>query len=148
MVPMDKLSGIDPRKHAFSLFEEFKAFAFKGNVIDLAVGVIIGAAFGKIVDSLVKHVLMPLVAAVVPGNEGYKGLKVSVGGSEVLYGEFLAEVVNFLIVALALFVFVVKFLGWVVRTKQKEAAAPPPPTKDQELLAEIRDLLRQQAGKA
>jgi large conductance mechanosensitive channel len=75
-------------------------------------------------------------------------LKVSVGGSEVLYGEFLAEVVNFLIVALALFVFVVKFLGWVVRTKQKEAAAPPPPTKDQELLAEIRDLLRQQAGKA
>lgn len=148
MNPLDRLSGIDPRKQAFSLFGEFKAFAFKGNVIDLAVGVIIGAAFGKIIDSLVKHIIMPLIAAVTPGEQGYKAWKVTLNGSDVLIGEFLGEVVNFLIVALALFIFIVKFLGWVMRTRQKEAAAPPPPTKDQELLAEIRDLLKQQAGKA
>jgi large conductance mechanosensitive channel len=115
-------------------------------VIDLAVGVIIGAAFGKIVDSLVKHVILPLVAAVLPGNQGYLGWKVTVGGSEVPYGLFVGEVVNFLIVALALFVFLKKFLGWVIRAKQDPAAAPPP-TKDQELLAEIRDLLKAQADR-
>lgn len=144
MTPFDRLSAIDPRRQTFSLLGEFKAFAFKGNVIDLAVGVIIGAAFGKIVDSLVKHILMPLIGSVVPGNEGYKGLKVTVGGSDILYGEFIAEVINFVIVAAALFFFVVKFLGWVMRSKKAEAIAPPPPTKDQELLTEIRDLLKQQ----
>jgi large conductance mechanosensitive channel len=127
---------------AFSLADEFKAFAFKGNVIDLAVGVIIGAAFGKIVDSLVKHVIMPLVAAALPGEQGYRDWKVTVNGSEVPYGLFLGEVVNFLIVALALFVFVVKFLGWM-RAKKEEA---PPPSKQEELLMEIRDLLKQARG--
>jgi large conductance mechanosensitive channel len=143
MDPLKKVAALDPRKKAFSLAEEFKNFAFKGNVIDLAVGVIIGAAFGKIVDSLVKQIIMPLVSILLPGQQGYLGWKWVIDGKEVPYGLFLGEVVNFLIVALVLFVFIVKFLGWVMRAKKGEAAAVPPLTKDQELLAEIRDLLKE-----
>jgi large conductance mechanosensitive channel len=141
MIPIKTLSTLDDK--AVGLWSEFRAFAFKGNVIDLAVGVIIGAAFGKIVDSLVKHIIMPLIAAVTPGGQGYVGWKTTINGSEILYGQFIGEVVNFLIVAAAIFLFIVKFLGWVMRSKQKEAAAPPPPTKQEELLMEIRDLLKQ-----
>jgi large conductance mechanosensitive channel len=136
---------MDPTKKALSLLDEFKNFALKGNVIDLAVGVIIGAAFGKIVDSLVKHIIMPLVSLIMPGEQGYLGWKLVIGAKEVPYGLFIGEVVNFLIVALALFIFIVKFLGWIMRSKKQEAAAPaapPGPTKDQELLMEIRDLLK------
>jgi hypothetical protein len=71
MDPLKSVRSLDPAKRAFTLFDEFKAFALKGNVIDLAVGVIIGAAFGKIVDSLVKHIIMPLVSVVLPGKQGY-----------------------------------------------------------------------------
>ena len=140
MIPFRHLTTLDDK--AITLWSEFRAFAFKGNVIDLAVGVIIGAAFGKIVDSLVKHIIMPLIAAVLPGEQGYLGWTVKVNGSVVPYGLFLGEVVNFLLVAAAIFLFIVKFLGWVVRAKQKEAATPPPPTKQEELLMEIRDLLK------
>ena len=132
----------DARKHAFSLFEEFKQFALKGNVIDLAIGVIIGAAFAKIVDSLVKHIIMPLVSVILPGEQGYLAWKWVINGKEIPYGLFLGEVVNFLILAFALYIFIVKFLAFVMRTKKEEAAAPPPPTRDQELLGEIRDLLK------
>lgn len=132
------------KKSALSLFDEFKAFAFKGNVIDLAVGVIIGAAFGKIVDSLVKNIVMPLIASILPGDQGYVGWKFILNGSEIPYGLFLGEVVNFLVVALALFIFLKKFLGWVLRNKQEEVA--PALSKDQELLTEIRDLLKQRAS--
>lgn len=150
MDPLKTLGSLAPTKQAYSLFDEFKQFAFKGNVIDLAVGVIIGAAFGKIIDSVVKHLLMPLLAALLPGDKGYPGWKWMINGSEVPYGLFLGEVVNFLIVALALFLFVVKFLGWVMKLRRKEEAAPPPPplTKDQQLLTEIRDLLAKQAPPA
>ena len=134
-------------KKAFSIVEEFKAFAFKGNVVDLAVGVIIGGAFGKIVDSLVKNVIMPFVGSILPGEQGYLGWKFVVNGKDIPYGLFIGEVVNFLIVAAALFFFIVKFLGWIMkRQATEEAAAPPPLTRDQELLVEIRDLL-QQSGK-
>jgi large conductance mechanosensitive channel len=137
-----KMASLDPTKKAFSLFEEFKNFALKGSVIDLAVGVIIGAAFGKIVDSLVKHILMPLVGLLLPGEQGYLGWKLVVGSKEVPYGLFIGEAVNFLIVALALYLFIVKFLGWMMRTRKEEAASPPTLTKDQQLLIEIRDLLK------
>ena len=141
---MEKQSVVlGARTRAFSLLDEFKQFALKGNVIDLAIAVIIGAAFGKIVDSLVKHIIMPLVSVVVPGKGSYHEWKWVIDGKEVPYGLFLGEIVNFLILALVLFIFIVKFLGWVMRTKKEEVAAPPPPpTKDQELLAEIRDLLK------
>ncbi len=133
---------MDPTKKAMSLLEEFKNFALKGNVIDLAVAVVIGGAFGKIVDSLVKHIIMPLVSVIMPGNQGYTKWQFVIKGTVVPYGEFIGEVVNFLIVALALFIFIVKLLGWIMKFKKQEAAAPPPPTKDQELLMEIRDLLK------
>ena len=122
-----------------SLFDEFKAFALKGNVIDLAVGVIIGSAFGKIVDSLVKQIIMPLISIIMPGKQGYLDWKWVINGKEIPYGLFLGEIVNFLIVALALFLFIFKFLGWLMSNKKEEVAEAPPLTKDQELLSEIRD---------
>jgi large conductance mechanosensitive channel len=125
---------------AYSLLEEFKNFAFKGNVVDLAVGVIIAAAFGKIVDSLVKHIIMPLISLVIPAETGYADWKWTIAGKEIPYGQFLADVLNFLIVAAALYFFIVKFLGWLTRRKKDST---PPLTKDQELLTEIRDLLKQ-----
>jgi large conductance mechanosensitive channel len=146
MDPLRKMAELDPAKTAWSLYDEFKRFAFKGNVIDLAVGVIIGAAFGKIIDSLVKNLIMPLIGVLLPGQQGYVGWKWVIHGQEIPYGLFLGEVVNFLIVALALFIFIVKFLGWVLHSKQAET--PPPLTRDQQLLTEIRDLLRQQQGRA
>jgi large conductance mechanosensitive channel len=143
--PTSKTRLQAPVKQASSLFEEFKSFAFKGNVVDLAIGVIIGAAFGKIIDSLVKHVIMPLISVIIPGEQGWLTWKWVINGKEIPYGMFLGEVINFLIVALALFIFIVKFLGWIMKTKKQEPAAPPPPTKDQELLSEIRDLLKARA---
>ena len=144
MASLKNVTGLVPTQKAFSLLDEFKAFAFKGNVIDLAVGVIIGAAFGKIIESLVKHIFMPLIGAMLPGDQGYTGWSFSVNGKAVPYGLFLGEVVNFLIVAAVLFLFIVKFLGWVMRTKKQEPPTPPL-TKDQELLTEIRDLMRARA---
>lgn len=140
---LDKLSTLNPAKHAATLYDEFKSFAFKGNVIDLAVGVIIGGAFSGIVKSLVDHIVMPLVGLILPGEHGYKSWVWTIEGKTIPYGLFLADVVNFLIVAASLFLFTVKFLGWVMRTKKE--TPPPAPTKDQELLAEIRDLLKERA---
>jgi large conductance mechanosensitive channel len=136
-----KFASLEATKKTFSLFEEFKDFAFKGNVIDLAVGVVIGTAFGKIIDSLSKHIIIPMVSLLLPSNRGYLDWKWVIGGKEVPYGLFLGEVVNFLFVSLALFLFVVKFLSWVIKAK-KEESVPLPLTKDQELLTDIRDLLR------
>jgi large conductance mechanosensitive channel len=141
MDPLKSIGAIDPARRAQSLLEEFKNFALKGNVIDLAVGVIIGAAFGKIVDSLVKQIIMPLVSLLVPGEQGYLAWKIVVGAKEVPYGLFIGEVVNFVIIAFVLYLFTVKFLGLVMKAKDK---APPAPTKEETLLAEIRDLLKAQ----
>lgn len=139
----------NPTKEVWSLLEEFKKFAFRGNVIDLAVGVVIGTAFGKIVDSLVKNLIMPLLGVVLPANQGYQNWTWTIQGKQIPYGLFLAEVVNFLIVAAALFFFVVKFLGWLTRNRKEEEAKPTPAlTKDQMFLQEIRDLLRERGGAA
>ena len=88
---------------------------------------IIGAAFGKIIDSLVKHIIMPLVGVLLPGKQGYLDWKWVINGKEVPYGLFLGEVVNFLIVALALFLFIVKFLGWVMRARKGGGGGPASP---------------------
>jgi large conductance mechanosensitive channel len=126
------------------LLREFKAFALRGNVVELAVGVIIGAAFGKIVDSLVKHVIMPFISAILPVPTDWSAWKLALNGKEVPYGLFVGEIVNFVLVAAAVFIFIVKFLGWVSRLRQEPAASPaaPPPTPTEALLAEIRDLLK------
>jgi len=137
---------METAKKALTLVDEFKAFAFKGNVVDLAVGVIIGGAFGNIVASLVKNIIMPLVGVLLPGEHGYLGWKVLINGKEIPYGLFIGEIVNFLIVALALFIFIVKFVGWIMRAKKEEQAVVPPLTTDQVLLTEIRDLLKSRAA--
>jgi large conductance mechanosensitive channel len=118
MQPLNKVASLAPTKQAFSLLDEFKTFALKGSVIDLAVGVIIGAAFGAIVKSLVDNVMMPLIGTVIPGNQNYKDLAWHVGGQEIKYGAFLADVVNFVVVAFALFLFIQKFLGWIMKAKK------------------------------
>jgi large conductance mechanosensitive channel len=140
------VAEFDPAKKAFTMWDEFKQFAFKGNVIDLAVGVVIGAAFGKIIDSLVKQIVMPLIGIIMPGEQSYVAWKWVIKGQEIPYGQFLGEVVNFLVIALALFIFIRKFLGFVLQWRKKDAAALPPPTREQELLAEIRDLLKARAA--
>lgn len=136
------------QKGVVSFLEEFKKFALKGNVVDLAVAVVMGGAFGKIVDSLVKNIIMPLVSLIMPGEQGYLNWKLVLGQKEIPYGLFIGEVVNFIIVAFAIFLVIVKLLGWLTKKKQEEPPAPPAPpvlTKDQELLIEIRDLLKKGA---
>jgi large conductance mechanosensitive channel len=127
-----------------SMLKEFKEFAMKGNVVDLAVGVVIGAAFGKIVTSLVEDLMMPLIGWVV-GKVDFSQLMLSLpaimgGGNPTMikYGVFLTVLVNFLIVAFAIFFFVVKPLN---KMKKPAPAAAAGPT-DVELLSEIRDLLK------
>ena len=141
------LSKIDPAKHAFSLLDEFKHFAFKGNMIDLAVGVIVGGAFGKLIESLVKNLFMPLVSAIVGGDpekasKGLESLSYTIRGVNIPYGSFLAEFANFLILAVVLFFFINKFLGWILKKKHEAAAVQPPTPAEIQLLTEIRDLLK------
>ncbi len=122
------------------MWREFKEFAMKGNVLDLAVAVIIGGAFGKIVTSLVNDIIMPLVGLLMGGLD-FSGLQLQVGSEAVKYGAFIQSVVDFLIIAFSIFL-VVKAAN---RRKQKEAAAPeeaPLPSDEVILLSEIRDLLK------
>ena len=127
------------------LASEFKEFAMKGSVIDLAVGVVIGAAFGKIVSSLVGDIIMPPLGLVI-GSVNFTDLALQIGtnpaGKPVLfrYGAFIQTVFEFAIVALALFM-VIKAINRLKRPAPAPAADPPPPTKTELLLREIRDLL-------
>lgn len=127
-----------------SLIKEFKEFAMRGNVVDLAVGVIIGGAFGKITTSLVSDVLMPPIGMAM-GKVDFKDLKLTLKAAEgaatavtINYGAFLNTIIDFVIVAFALFL-VIKTMN---RLKKKEAAAPAAPAADVVLLTEIRDLLK------
>jgi large conductance mechanosensitive channel len=142
MDPLKKIVELEPTKKVLSLYDEFKTFAFKGNVIDLAVAVIIGAAFGKIVDALVKQIMMPIVSIFLPTEQSYTSWEWNIDGKKILYGAFLGELINFLVVTLAVFLFVVKFLGWILKFKKQEEAVPEVLTKEQQLLTEIRDLLK------
>lgn len=124
--------------------DEFKAFAMKGNVIDLAVAVVIGAAFGKIVSSLVDNIITPLIGLIL-GGINFSGLGYTVGGSVISYGMFIQAVIDFLIVALVIFV-VVKAINKAQSLGQEEKVAEPEkvpqPTEEVKLLREIRDSLR------
>ena len=135
------------------MLEEFKKFALKGNVVDLAVGVIIGAAFGAIVNSMVADIIMPIIGAVTGGldfSNYFTGLSKTVTatnladakkqGAVLAWGSFLTLTLNFIIIAFVLFL-VIRLMN---RLKAKEEAAPAPAalTKDQELLIEIRDALK------
>ena len=121
-----------------SLLTEFRDFAVKGNVVDLAVGVIIGAAFGKIVSSLVEDIVMPGIGAVVGGFD-FKMLAAQIGGAKITYGKFLQTCVDFLIIAASIFV-AVKFIHRFRRKAEEQPASAP---RQEKLLEEIRDLLKQ-----
>ncbi|WP_434027381.1 large-conductance mechanosensitive channel protein MscL [[Pseudomonas] boreopolis] len=134
------------------MMSEFKEFAMRGNVIDLAVGVVIGAAFGKIVTSLVEKVIMPPIGLLIGGIDfsklswTLKAASVDAAGKEVPavvigYGDFINTVIQFLIVAFAIFM-VVKTINRLSRKKAEEPAPPAPPSEEVVLLREIRDSLR------
>ncbi|WP_139247160.1 large conductance mechanosensitive channel protein MscL [Hyphomicrobium sp. NDB2Meth4] len=120
------------------MWEEFRNFAMKGNVIDLAIGVIIGAAFTPIVSTLVANIMMPILGYVTAGID-FSSLAVTpIEGVEIKYGLFLNAIIQFLITAIALF-FLIKAIN--IARKPAPAAAPPPPTQSEIYLKEIRDAL-------
>ena len=123
-----------------SMIDEFKQFAMKGNVVDLAVGVIIGGAFGKIVSSLVEDVVMPLVGTLM-GGLNFTGLAVKVGEATIKYGKFVQTLLDFLIIAWAIFL-AVKVINKLKKEEAAAPAAPPEPPRQEVLLEEIRDLLK------
>lgn len=118
---------------------EFKDFIAKGNVLDLAVGVVIGSAFGKIVSSIVDDIIMPLVGIVIGGVD-FSGLSAKIGDATITYGNFIQNVIDFLIIALCIFI----FIKIISRFKRKEEAVEEAKKDEQvELLEEIRDLLKE-----
>lgn len=123
------------------MWQEFKKFALKGNVLDLAIGVIIGAAFGKIITSLVNDMLMPLLGLLL-GGLNLSGLEFQFGDAILKYGAFLQTVVDFLIVAFSIFLFI-KGLNRFKKKEEAKPAAPPAPSREEVLLTEIRDLLKE-----
>ncbi len=128
-------------KKAGSFIEEFKNFAMKGNVIDMAVGVIIGGAFGKIVTSLVNDILTPAIGLLLGGVD-FKNLAWVVGEATIAYGNFIQNIVDFVIIALSIFLFI-KLLSKFSRKKEEPKTEEPPKKADDILLLEeIRDLLK------
>lgn len=136
-----------------SFFTDFKNFAMKGNVVDMAVGVIIGGAFGKIVSSVVEDILMPPIGWLIGGVK-FSDLKVTLPhnpieenlpAATINYGNFLQTTFDFLIIAFCIFLFV-KALSKLTK-KKEEAPAPAAPSREEQLLTEIRDLLKEQSGK-
>ncbi len=134
------------------LVDEFKAFVMRGNVVDMAVGVIIGGAFSKIVTSLVNDIFMPIIGMVL-GNVDFTSLEIKLGepveGAEqaaIRYGMFIQEIVNFLIIAFCIFM-VIKLIAKIQKKKDEEPAPAPEPTKEEVLLTEIRDALKKMSDK-
>ena len=129
------------------MWKEFQAFLARGNVIDLAVAVILGVAFGAIVTSLVNDIIMPLIGIIIGGID-FTTLALQVGSAQVKYGNFIQALVNFLIIAFVVFMIVRLINKLQERFRRTEpAAAAPLPSEDVLLLREIRDLLRRQAGR-
>jgi large conductance mechanosensitive channel len=130
------------------MMSEFKAFAMRGNVVDMAIGVVIGAAFGKIVSALVDKMIMPIVGYVTSG-QNFAELAVGIGSKpdgtpmvSIGYGAFLQSTLDFVIVAFVLFL-VIKGMNRMKQAEEAAPAAPPAPSEQEKLLAEIRDLLKQ-----
>ncbi|HSR49145.1 MAG TPA: large-conductance mechanosensitive channel protein MscL [Anaerolineales bacterium] len=120
------------------MLEEFRKFLMRGNVIDLAVAVVIGAAFTAIVNSLINDIIMPAIGLLIGGVD-FTGLSLTTGDAVIAYGNFLQAVVNFLLIGLVLFLIVRS----VNRFQTKKEEAPPGPSVEERLLTEIRDLLRE-----
>jgi len=124
------------------MIKEFKEFISRGNVIDLAVGVIIGGAFGKIVSSLVDDIIMPIIGIIIGGLD-FSQLSVSVGEATIAYGAFIQSIVDFFIIALCIFL-IIKLINRFRKKKEAPVEEPkePEPSREELLLAEIRDLLK------
>lgn len=136
-----------------SFLQEFKAFAMRGNVIDMAVGVVIGGAFGKIVSSIVSDIIMPPIGLLVGGVNftdlalTLKPAQIAADGTQVAavtlnYGNFLQATFDFIIIAFSIFIFV-RLINSMRRKEETQPSAPPAPTKEETLLTEIRDLLKE-----
>jgi len=141
------------KENKMSFIKEFREFAMRGNVVDLAVGVIIGAAFGKIVSSLVADIIMPPLGLLIGGID-FKQFAVTLREAQgdipavvMHYGVFIQNVFDFVIVAFAIFM-AIKLINRLNRKKEEPAAAPPAPTKEEVLLSEIRDLLKEQNNRS
>ena len=127
--------------------EEFKQFIARGNVIDMAVGVIIGGAFSAITTSLINDIIMPILG-IFTGSISFAALSVNINGAEIAYGNFIQAVFNFLIMAFVVFC-LIKAINRFHRKKEeapKEEPAPPEPSNEEKLLAEIRDLLKERGN--
>ena len=122
-----------------TIWREFREFAVKGNVVDLAVAVIIGAAFGKIISSLVADLIMPVIGAMVGGIQ-FENLVFQIGGAKIAYGKFIQNVLDFIIIAIVIFL-MVKLIHHLRRKEEEKPPAAPPP-RQEKLLEEIRDLLK------
>ena len=135
------------------VFKEFKEFAMKGNLVDMAVAFVMGAAFGKIVSAFINGLVMPIVGVLTTGID-FKDLKIVLAEAQLdaagkvikpeaalMYGDFITVFIDFVIVAFVMFL-VVKAMNKAKKKQEQEPTAPPAPTKDQELLSEIRDLLK------
>jgi large conductance mechanosensitive channel len=123
------------------MLKEFRDFIMRGNVIDLAVAVILGAAFGAIIKSLVDDIIMPIIGVIIGGLD-FSGLAITYGTAVVAYGKCLQAIVTFVIIALVLFL-IVRAYNRVMKKKEEAPAAPPEPSAEEKLLTEIRDLLKE-----
>jgi large conductance mechanosensitive channel len=124
------------------MVKEFREFLQRGNVIDLAVAVIIGGAFGAIISSLVDDILMPIVGVILGGLD-FTSLSIQVGEAVILYGNFIQATVNFIIIALVIFL-VVRSYNNLQKQEEKAPPTPPEPSSEEKLLTEIRDILKEQ----
>ncbi len=133
-------------KNAGGLLAEFKTFISRGNVLDMAVGVIIGGAFTAIVNSLVSDILTPIIGTLLVGvNFNNLGITIPWGNHPYInFGSFIQNIITFLLTALCLFI-IIKAINSFKRKEEEKPAEPPKPTKEEELLTEIRDLLKEQA---
>ncbi|WP_203362518.1 large conductance mechanosensitive channel protein MscL [Bacillus sp. REN10] len=125
------------------MFKEFKEFAMRGNVIDLAVGVIIGGAFGKIVSSLVEDIMMPLIGLLLGGVD-FSNLAFTYHKATIKYGMFIQTILDFLIIAFSIFLFIKLINKLTSKQEKAEEPAVPAPSQEEVLLMEIRDLLKAQ----
>ena len=123
------------------MLKEFRDFINRGNVIDLAVAVIIGGAFGAIITSLVNDIIMPIVGIIVGGVD-FASLSIEVGDAMIMYGSFVQAIVNFLIIAFVLFL-IVRSINKLQKEEEAAPAPPPEPSAEEKLLTEIRDLLKE-----
>lgn len=123
------------------MIKEFKEFIAKGNVVDLAVGVIMGSAFGKIVSSLVNDILMPFIGIIIGGID-FTNLTLNIKDAKITYGVFIQNVIDFLIISICIFMFV-KFINRLTHSKKEEVKVEVKKSDDIKLLEEIRDLLKE-----